>query len=119
MANYRLFSSQLRFIDEVVGMKTAYYVYEAKNKYVLMSFSSATSGNFNIVDKGAVEQLLKLFSGKKSVTRKMVDEHPRMQKVLIGSFDALQLLYVVAAMGQATIIRNKGRALLFNIKKSR
>jgi hypothetical protein len=66
-----------------------------------------------------IERVYRAFRGEKRVTRRQVEEHPRM-KSFTADFDVLQALYVMVALKQTSIDKRspKSRALYFNFKNS-
>ncbi|MFZ1041466.1 MAG: hypothetical protein WCA79_07195 [Anaerolineales bacterium] len=64
-----------------------------------------------------VEPIHCIFKGQKRITRREIEEHPRM-KSLTANFDVLQASYVIAATKQAFVHRRSpnDRALYFNFK---
>ena len=113
--------SMMQFKGEVASKRQIYYLFESKKGYVLFSLSSPNTGNFSVVDPDAVHSAEKIFAGKRGITRKTFEEHPKMTRLIKkGSFDALLILYVLVALGKAKIDgRIKSRTLYFNIKSKK
>ncbi len=109
----------LKYIDKVESKRTIYYVFQAENDYLIFSYRDSTysSGNFNVVMADTVERIRRIFPGKKRVTRRMIEEHPRLRR-FAKYFDVLESLYVLVALKQASIDGRspKAKKLYFNIK---
>lgn len=110
--------NMMQYKGEVASKRQVYYLFESKKGFVLFSLSSPTTGNFSVVDPDAVSHAERLFAGKQGITRKTLEEHPKMsRRIKKGSFDALLILYVLVALGKAKIDgRIKSKSLYFNVK---
>jgi hypothetical protein len=111
--------NNLKFIDSVESKKTIYYIYQANKNYIVFSYRDSTykSGNFNIVSGETIRRIFKIFNGEQRVTRRMIEEHPRMKR-FSKSFDILQSLYVLVSLKMAIIDQRSknSKTLFFNIK---
>lgn len=114
--------SGLSFRGEVSGIRQTYYVFEAETCYFVMSFALSEtkpgSGYFNIVDKAAVDYVRDRFAGDDDVTAKDVFVRARRTKHIATRLIALNVLYVLAALGEAEIAgEGAHRQLLFSVAK--
>ncbi len=111
--------NMMQYKGEVASKRQIYYLFESKKGYVLFSLPSPTTGNFSVVDPDAVSYAERLFAGKQGITRKTLEEHPKMSRLIKkGTFDALLILYVLVALGKAKIDgRIRAKSLCFNIRQ--
>lgn len=114
--------SGLTFRGEVSGVRQTYYVFEAESCYFVMSFALSEtkpgSGYFNIVDKAAVDYVRERFAGDDEATAKDVFARARRTKHIATRLIALNVLYVLAALGEAEIVaEGTHRQLLFSVAK--
>jgi hypothetical protein len=111
--------NDLQYIGMTESKRTVYYVFQSGKDYLIFSYRDSTyrSGHFNVVRAETIERVYRVFRGEKRVTRRQVEEHPRM-KSFTADFDVLQALYVMVAMKQASIDRRSlnNKALYFNFK---
>lgn len=112
---------KLDYKGTVDSMRTVYYVYAAgEDFYMIFSIKNSNykAGNFNVVSTDMVNRIMRTFGGKSRITRRNIEENPRMKK-FVGTFDVLQTLYVIVAMGWASIDKRSPNAnkLYFNIRK--
>ena len=96
---YRL--NDLQYIGLTESKRTIYYVFQSGKDYLIFSYRDSTyrSGNFNVVRAETIERVYRVFKGEKRVTRRKIEEHPRM-KSFIADFDVLQALNVMVALKQ-------------------
>ena len=118
--NIARIKSGLNFRGEVSGVRQTYYVFEADNCFFVMSFARSEAkpgaGYFNIVDKPAVDYVRGRFAGDKKVTAKDVLARARRTKHAATSLVALNILYVLTALGEAKIVaEGNHRQLVFAI----
>ena len=109
----------LSFVGEVISKRQTYYVYENEDEYILMTVnrSKENSFNFNIVSKDASEYVKKSFSGREKLTTAELAKESKKPALIKGTFDALNILYALCAVGDAKIDRRyKGRTLYFNVR---
>jgi hypothetical protein len=114
--------SGLHFRGEVSGIRQTYYVFEAETCFFVMSFARSEtkpgSGYFNIVDKAAVDYVRERFSGDDEVTAKEVLARARRTKHVATSLTALNILYVLAALGEAEVVAEGAhRQLVFSVSE--
>lgn len=114
--------SGLEFRGEVSGVRQTYYVFEADTCYFVMSFARSESkpgaGYFNIVEKSAVDYVRERFAGDKKVTAKDVLARARRTKHVATSLIALNILYVLTALGEAEILgEGDNRQLVFSVAR--
>ncbi len=111
--------NDLKYIETVESKRAVYYVLQTGKDYLIFSYKDSTyrSGNFNVVMADTIERIHRIFNGHKRVTRREIEEHPRMKR-FVADFDVLQALYVLVALKQASIDRRSltGKALYFNFK---
>jgi hypothetical protein len=87
-----------------------------------MSFARSEAkpgaGYFNIVEKAAVDYVRGRFAGEKKVTARDVLARARRTKHVATSLIALNILYVLAALGEAEIVaEGLHRQLLFSVAR--
>src|SRR5690606_4999425 len=104
------------------GVRQTYYVFEADTCYFVMSFARSETkpgaGYFNIVEKGAVEYVRERFAGDKKVTAKDVLARAKRTKHAATSLIALNILYVLTALGEAEIVaEGNNRQLVFSVAR--
>lgn len=112
--------SNLEYRGEAVGKRQTYHVFEAPGHFFIISFSKTkpNSGNFNVVDGEAVRYIRKTFAGEKGITSKELHSRCRRRQYVKRPLDALNILYILVAMGQARLDhRYESRELHFNIKR--
>jgi hypothetical protein len=112
----------LSYIGEVEGKRQTYYVFRAGDYFLVLSFSKTKpqAGNFNIVDAEAVEYLRGRLRGKKGVTSNDVVAKARRTRHAPSSLVALNILYVLVALGGARVdTRRAGPKLYFNLGRGR
>jgi hypothetical protein len=122
-SNIAKIKSGLDFRGEVSGVRQTYYVFEADTCYFVMSFALSEtkpgSGYFNIVDKAAVDYVRQRFAGDKKVTAKDVFARAKRTRHVATRLIALNVLYVLAALGEAEIVaEGLHRQLLFSVAKT-
>jgi hypothetical protein len=105
-------------------VRQTYHVFEAKDYFFVLSFARAKArkgaGYFNVVDQKAVHYVQTRLGGRRGVTAKDVRSAARRTKHISGSLVALNILYVLVALEQATILRaGEHRQLFFSIRKPR
>jgi len=112
----------LSYLDEVDGKRQTYYVFRGSNFFLVLSFSKTKSqaGNFNIVESEAVEYVRHRFRGKKAVTSNDIVAKARRSRHVSTALAALNILYVLAALGDLKVdARRVGPKLYFNFKGGR
>jgi hypothetical protein len=122
--NIRKLQRGLSYRGRVAAVRQTYHVFEASDYFFVLSFALAKarrgSGYFNVVTKAAVLYVQKHFAGKSGVTAKAAFSAARRTKHLPARLMALNVLYVLVALGQARILRSgERRELFFAIRKSK
>ena len=117
----KLLLNDLRYIDTVEAKRTVYHVFQSDKDYLIFSYRDATyrSGNFNVVASDTMERIRRTFAGRQRITRREIEEHPRIKR-FVKDFDVLQALYVLVAAKQATIDGRSpnSKTLYFNIRNT-
>lgn len=114
--------SGLVYRGEVTGVRQTYYVFEAEGAFFVLSFARAESkpgaGYFNMVDTKAVDYVRQRFAGDRRVTAKDVVARARRTPHTPTSLVALNVLYVLVALGEAKIVEEgANRQLVFSIAR--
>ena len=116
--NAREALSGLELVGGAEGLKQTYDVLRGKKHYVVGSMSRVKrrSGNFNIVSGEAVEAAGESFAGQEGVTSKMVRQRLQRRGISVETLEALNILYVLVALGKARVDRRRSqRELFFNL----
>lgn len=116
--NIKSLSAGLSFRGNVTGRRQKYYVFEGRDAFFVFSFSRAKpkSGYFNMVSADAVDYVQRLAGGEQGVTAQALNRRTRRPKLIGSALEALNVLYVLVAIGSAKIDRrHKDRQLFFNI----
>lgn len=116
--NIKSLSAGLSFRGNVSGRRQKYYVFEGKNSYFVFSFSRAKpkSGYFNMVSNEAVAYVQRLARGTQGLTAQALEKRSRKPKLIGSPLEALNVLYVLVAIGGAKIDhRHKDKQLFFNV----
>jgi hypothetical protein len=122
--NIRTLQQGLTYRGRVEGVRQTYHVFEAKQYFFVLSFALSKarrgSGYFNVVAQSAVNYVQARFGGKSGVTAKMVIRAARRTRHVPTSLFALNILYVLVALGGARLLRaGARRELFFAVRKSR
>ena len=110
--------SHLEPVGGAEGLKQTYEVLRGKRDYIVGSLSRVKrhSGNFNIVSAEAVDAAGESFAGQEGVTSKMVRQRLARRGINIETLEALNVLYVLVALGRARVDRRRSQhALFFNV----
>ena len=110
----------LTYSGEAEGKRQRYYIFEGSDFFLVLSFShkKPSAGNFNMVESDAADYVYELFAGAKGVTTNAVVEKGRRSRHAPSALVALNIMYVLAATGRATIdTRRTGPKLFFNVKR--
>ena len=110
--------SSLEPVGGAEGLKQTYDVLHGKRHYIVGSLSRVkrNSGNFNIVRAEAVEAAGESFAGQEAVTSKMVRQRLARRGIDVETLEALNILYVLVALGKAKVDRRRSQhALFFNL----
>lgn len=116
--NSREALSRLEPVGGAEGLKQTYDVLQGKRHYIVGSLSRVKrrSGNFNIVSAEAVEVAHQSFAGKEAVTSKLVRQRLQRRGIAVETLEALNILYVLVALGKARVDRRRSQhALFFNV----
>lgn len=119
--NIRSLTTGLEYKGAVKGKRQTYYVFEGRREFLVMSFSraKANAGNFNVVSRAAVQYVGQRFGGRQGLTAKIVSQKSRKPRMVRNPLAALNILYVLVAIGRATIDTRRQREpqIYFNVKK--
>jgi hypothetical protein len=116
--NIRSLSAGLSFRGKVEGKRQTYYVFEGRKAFFVFSFSLSKpkAGYFNAVPSEAVKYVQRLAGGHQGVTAQSLYKRSRTPRYVGSALEALNILYVLVAVGRAKIDRrHKSRQLFFNI----
>lgn len=116
--NIKSLSAGLSFRGNVMGRRQKYFVFEGKDSFFVFSFSRAKpkSGYFNMVGTEAVAYVQRLARGEQGVTAQSLNKRSRKPKLIGSALEALNILYVLVAIGSAKIDhRHKTKQLFFNL----
>jgi len=122
--NIRTLQRGLEYCGRVEAVRQTYHVFETAGFYFVLSFARSrarrASGYFNLVNKGAVEFIQKRLGGSRGVTANQALAVARRTRHVPTRLLALNALYVLVALGQASITRaGEHRQLFFAVHKSR
>ena len=122
--NIASLQSGLTFLGEVAGVRQTYFVLAAEGSYFVLSFARSetkpNAGYFNMVDAKAVAYVHERFAGEKGVTAQEVAARARRTKHAPTSLVALNILYVLVALGEAKIAgEGLHRQLRFSVGRKR
>jgi hypothetical protein len=120
--NIRLLQRGLEYRGRVHAIRQSYHVFESAGYFLVLSFARARSrrgsGYFNLVDKAAVDYVLERLGGTRGVTANSVLAAARRTRHIPTRLLALNVLYVLVALGRATITRSgANRQLFFTVRK--
>jgi len=110
----------LQFHGEVQGKRQHYYVLSSPRQYFVMSISLSKrdAGNFNLVSRPAVDGLYRRLRGQRGLTARLVFDRSRKGRLVASSLAALNMLYVMAATGRASIdAKRKSPQIFFNVRR--
>jgi hypothetical protein len=122
--NIRKLQEGLKYRGRVAAVRQTDHVFEAQDYFFVLSFALSMarkgSGYFNVVDVAAVNFVQKRLGGRSGVTAKSVVSVARRTKHVASRLAALNILYVLVALGQAILLRTGvHRQLFFSIRKAR
>jgi hypothetical protein len=122
--NIRSLQRGLRYCGRVVAVRQTYHVFESTGYFFVLSFARTKarrgSGYFNLVDTAAVDYVLERVGGSRGVTANHVVAVARRTKHVPTRLVALNVLYVLVALGSATITRaGENRQLFFTVRRRR
>jgi hypothetical protein len=121
--NIRALQRGLRYRGRVEAVRQTYHVFESDRHFLVLSFARARSrrgsGYFNLIDRAAVDYAQQRFGGRRAVTAKEVAAAARGGRGIATRLAALNVLYVLVALGAAGIARSgEHRQLFFNVRKA-
>ena len=115
--NIRKLQRGLKYRGRVAAVRQTYYVFEAQDYFFVLSFALSKarkgSGYFNVVDQAAVNYVQTRLGGRSGVTAKEVVSVARRTRHVPGSLLGLNILYVLVALDQATLLRAGEHRQLF------
>ena len=122
--NIRTLQRGLKYIDRVAAIRQTYHVFEAHGYFFVLSFAHSKarrgSGYFNVIATDAVDYVQQRFGGTRGVTAKDVVAASRRTRHIANTLIALNVLYILVALGSASIARaGENRQLFFTVRKSR
>ena len=120
--NIRTLQRGLKYRGRVKAVRQTYHVFEAQGYFFVLSFALSktrrSSGYFNVIDMGAVDYVQQRLGGRRGVTAKDVVAAARRTRHVPTTLAALNVLYIMVALGAASILRaGKNRQLFFSVKK--
>ena len=112
---------EANLVGEVTGARRSYAVFEGPRYYVVVTFSTAVAGNFTLIDKKAVDYVRSAFAGKKDLTSVELLRRIKKRKYARERFDALYILHILEASGEATrrTAKAPARGFLFSLRRRR
>ena len=120
--NIRKLQQGLKYRGRVAAIRQTYHVFEASDYFFVLSFALSKarrgSGYFNAVSSAAVHYIQGHLGGKSGVTAKDAFSAARRTRHVPTRLMALNILYVLVALGQARILRSgEHRQLFFALRK--
>ncbi len=118
--NIKDLSAGLSFEGKVSGRRQTYYIFSSLKAFFVFSFSRAKpkAGYFNMVSREAHKYVRKMTRGRQGVTSQDVNKRARKRKLIGSALEALNVLYVMVALGEAKIDqRHTGIQLFFNVSE--
>jgi hypothetical protein len=121
--NIRSLQRGLKYCGRVAAVRQTYHVFESAGYYFVLSFALARarrgSGYFNLVDRAAVDYVQQRVGGSRGVTAKQVLAAARRTRYVPTRLLALNVLYVLVALDQASITRaGENRQLFFSVRRA-
>jgi len=112
----------LKYRGPVKAVRQTYHVFEAQSYFFVLSFALSKarrgSGYFNVIDADAVDYVQQRVGGTRGVTAKDVVAVARRTRYIPTTLVALNVLYILVALGVANIMRTgKHRQLFFSVRK--
>ncbi len=112
----------LKYRGRVKAVRQTYHVFEAERYYFVLSFALSQarrgSGYFNVIDTNAVQYVQQRMGGTRGVTAKDVVAAARRTRHVPTTLAALNVLYILVALGSASIARaGAHRQLFFTVRK--
>lgn len=113
----------LNFHGEVQGKRQHYYILSSAHQYFVMSLSKSKrdAGNFNVLNRSAVETLYRRLRGRRQLTAKAVFTRSKNRRLVPSALVALNMLYVLVGTGRASIDarHTSSREIFFNMRQAR
>ena len=116
--NIKSLAGGLSFRGKVSGQRQTYFVFEGQKSFFVFSFSRSKpkAGYFNMVNAESVTYVERLTRGQQGITAQSLYKRSRKPKHVGSALEALNILYVLVAMGSAKIDRrHKTKQLFFNV----
>jgi len=110
--------ANLEYVGEAQGPRQTYSIFRGREHYLVVSFKKddPQAGNFTILPAEAVEYVQHKFGGVKGMTAKRLYEESQRTKHFRDRLAALNGLYVLVALGQASVDhRFRAGGLVFNL----
>jgi len=112
----------LKYRGRVKAVRQTYHVFEAERYYFVLSFALSQarrgSGYFNVIDTNAVQYVQQRMGGTRGLTAKDVVAAARRTRHVPTTLAALNVLYILVALGSASIVRaGANRQLFFSVRK--
>lgn len=120
--NIRTLQRGLKYRGRVKAVRQTYHVFEAQGYFFVLSFALSKarrgSGYFNVITRDAVDYVQQRLGGTRGVTAKDVVAAARRTRHIPSALAALNALYILVALGSASIVRaGEHRQLFFSVKK--
>jgi hypothetical protein len=120
--NIRILQRGLQYRRRVKAPRQTYHVFEAQGYFFVLSFALSKarrgSGYFNVIPKAAVDYVREHLGGLRGVTAKSVVAAARRTRHVPTTLVALNILYILIALGSASITRSgPNRQLFFSLRK--
>jgi hypothetical protein len=120
--NIRTLQRGLTYRGRVKAVRQTYHVFETRGYFLVLSFALSKarrgSGYFNVIDTATVEYVGRRMGGTRRVTAKDVVAAARRTRRVPTTLAALNVLYILVALGSASIVRaGRHRQLFFSVKK--
>ncbi len=120
--NIRMLQRGLEYRGRVKAVRQTYHVFEAQRHFFVLSFALSKarrgSGYFNVIATDAVEYVRQRMGGTRGVTAKGVVAAARRTRHVPTTLAALNVLYILVALGSASITRaGEHRQLFFSVRK--
>jgi hypothetical protein len=120
--NIRTLQRGLTYRGRVKAVRQTYHVFEAQRYFFVLSFALSKarrgSGYFNVIETDAVDYAQRRMGGTRAVTAQDVVAAARRTRHVPSTLAALNVLYILVALGSGRIVRTgKNRQLFFTVKK--
>jgi len=120
--NIRTLQRGLKYRGRVKAVRQTYHVFEAQGYFFVLSFALSKarrgSGYFNVINTSAVDYVQQRMGGTRGVTAKDVVAAARRTRYVPTTLAALNVLYILVALGSASILRaGRHRQLFFSVRR--